>query len=87
MRIIDYETLAFPIEAENFENSVVLLNFEDKAKDVYKRQDFRPQVFYADAVAWAEAKGIIKNSGDNRFGGDGPCTRVEMARYMYYAYN
>ena len=31
MRIIDYETLAFPIEAENFENSVVLLNFADKA--------------------------------------------------------
>ena len=33
-----------------------------------------------------EAKGIIKNSGDNRFGGDDPCTRVEMARYLYYAY-
>ena len=31
MRIIDYETLAFPIETENFENSVVLLNFADKA--------------------------------------------------------
>lgn len=31
MRIIDYETLAFSIEAENFENSVVLLNFADEA--------------------------------------------------------
>lgn len=57
-----------------------------KVKSASSFTDFRPQVFYADAVAWAEAKGIIKNSGDNRFGGDDPCTRVEMARYLYYAY-
>ena len=31
MRVIDYETLAFPIEAENFDNSAVLLNFADEA--------------------------------------------------------
>ena len=31
MRVIDYENLAFPIEARNFENSAVLLNFADEA--------------------------------------------------------
>ena len=45
-------------------------------------------VFYADAVAWAEEKGIIKNSGDNCFhGSDWVCTRADMANFLYGAYH
>lgn len=50
--------------------------------------DFRKDVFYADAVAWAQEKGIIADNGDHKFGGDDHiCTRGEIARYLYYAYN
>lgn len=49
--------------------------------------DFRKDVFYANAVAWAQAKGIITDNGDHKFEGDDHiCTRGEMARYLYYAY-
>ncbi len=57
-----------------------------KAKKTSSFTDFNPQVFYADAVAWAEEKGIVKNSGNNRFGGDDACTRADIANYLYYAY-
>ena len=49
--------------------------------------DFRSDVFYAKAVAWAQEKGIIKDNGDHKFGGDDHIfSRGELARYMYYAY-
>lgn len=50
--------------------------------------DFPEWVFYAEALAWAEEKGIVKNSGDNCFHGDDwPCSRADMAHYLYGAYH
>ncbi len=50
--------------------------------------DFNDGVFYAKAVAWAEEKGIIKNTGDNKFNGDSAvCTRADIANFLYGAYN
>ena len=50
--------------------------------------DFNDWVFYAKAVAWAEEKGIIKNTGDNKFNGDSAvCTRADIANFLYGAYN
>lgn len=49
--------------------------------------DFNDWVFYAKAVAWAEEKGILKNSGDSCFHGDDwACTRADMANFLYGAY-
>ena len=49
--------------------------------------DFNDWVFYAKAVAWAEEKGIIKNTGDNKFNGDSAvCTRADIANFLYAAY-
>ena len=49
--------------------------------------DFNDWVFYAKAVAWAEEKGIIKNTGDNKFNGDTVvCTRADIANFLYGAY-
>ncbi|MDO5303795.1 MAG: CAP domain-containing protein [Clostridia bacterium] len=59
-----------------------------KAKKGSTFTDFRKEVFYAQAVAWAQEKGIIVDNGDHKFGGDDHiCSRVELARYLYYAYN
>ncbi len=41
--------------------------------------DFNSDVFYAKAVAQTEAKCMIKNSGDNRFGGEDGCGRPEQS--------
>lgn len=49
--------------------------------------DFNDWVFYAKAVAWAEEKGIITNTGDNKFNGDSAvCTRADIANFLYGAY-
>ena len=48
--------------------------------------DYSDWVFYADAVAWAESKGMIKDNGDHKFRPDDAVTRVELARFIYYAY-
>ncbi|MGN0311947.1 MAG: S-layer homology domain-containing protein [Lachnospiraceae bacterium] len=49
--------------------------------------DFEDWVFYAKAVAWAEEKGMIQNTGDNKFNGDSAvCTRADIANFLYYAY-
>ena len=49
--------------------------------------DFNDWVFYAKAVAWAEQKGIIQNTGDNKFNGDSAvCTRADIANFLYGAY-
>ena len=48
--------------------------------------DYKDWVFYADAVAWAESKGIIKDNGDHKFRPDDAVTRVELAKFIYYAY-
>ena len=48
--------------------------------------DYKDWVFYADAVAWAESKGIIKDNGDHKFRPDDAVTRVELAKFIYCAY-
>lgn len=49
--------------------------------------DFEDWVFYAKAVAWAEEKGMIQNTGDNKFNGDSAvCTRADIANFLYGAY-
>ena len=57
-----------------------------RAKKAATFEDVSSQIYYADAVAWAEEKGIIKNKGDHKFHGDELCTRAELAKYIYYAY-
>ena len=58
-----------------------------KAKKATTFNDFNKDVFYAKAVAWAQEKKIITDSGDHKFGGDEQlATRGEMARLLYYAY-
>ena len=58
-----------------------------KAKKATTFNDFNKDVFYAKAVAWAQEKKIITDSGDHKFGGDEQlATRGEMARFLYYAY-
>ena len=44
-------------------------NFTDVATDMY----------YADAVAWAAANGVVSGYGDGRFGPNDPITREQMA--------
>ena len=48
--------------------------------------DYKDWVFYADAVAWAESRGIIKDNGDHKFRPDDAVTRVELAKFICYAY-
>lgn len=58
-----------------------------KAKTATTFNDFNKDVYYAKAVAWAQEKKIITDSGDHKFGGDEQlATRGEMARLLYYAY-
>ena len=58
-----------------------------KAKTATTFNDFNKNVYYAKAVAWAQEKKIITDSGDHKFGGDEQlATRGEMARLLYYAY-
>ena len=58
-----------------------------KAKKATTFNDFNKDVYYAKAVAWAQEKKIITDSGDHKFGGDEQlATRGEMARLLYYAY-
>ena len=53
-------------------------NFTDVATDMY----------YADAVAWAAANGVVEGYSDGRFGPDDTITREQMAvilsRYAQY---
>lgn len=58
-----------------------------KAKKATTFNDFRKEVYYAKAVAWAQEKKIYTDTGDHKFGGDDHLiTRGEMARLIYYAY-
>ena len=58
-----------------------------KAKKATTFNDFRKEVYYAKAVAWAQEKKIYTDTGDQKFGGDDHLiTRGEMARLIYYAY-
>lgn len=48
--------------------------------------DVTDNIFYSDAVAWAQQKGMFKGNTDNQFHPDYGCTRADIATYMYYAY-
>lgn len=48
--------------------------------------DVTDSVFYSDAVAWAQQKGMFKGNTDNQFHPDYGCTRADIATYLYYAY-
>lgn len=48
--------------------------------------DVTDSVFYSDAVAWAQKKGMFAGSTDNQFHPDYGCTRADIATYLYYAY-
>lgn len=39
--------------------------------------------YYAEAIDWASANGIVSGYGSNRFGPDDPITREQMASIMY----
>lgn len=39
--------------------------------------------WYAKAVAWAAAKGITTGTGNGRFSPDEPCTRAQIAAFLY----
>ena len=69
--------------------------YEGKAKKVFATSD--PNVvivsYKDDATAFnglkkgtIESKGIIKDNGDHKFRPDDAVTRVELAKFIYYAY-
>ena len=41
--------------------------------------------YYADAVAWAVAKGITTGTGDGRFSPNAPCTRAQVVTFLWRA--
>ena len=47
--------------------------------------DVAPGAWYADAVRWAAAEGIIRGCGDGRFGAEDPLTREQMATMLWRA--
>lgn len=45
--------------------------------------DVLPGAWYADAVTWASANGIVSGLGDSRYGPDDPITREQLAAMLY----
>ena len=45
--------------------------------------DVSPDAWYADACAWANAKGVITGTGDGKFDPDGNVTREQIAALLY----
>lgn len=41
--------------------------------------------YYAKAVAWAVKNGITGGTGDGKFSPDAPCTRAQMATFLWRA--
>ena len=45
--------------------------------------DVAKSAWYADAVNWAAASGIVEGKGNNKFDSNAPVTRQEMAAILY----
>ncbi len=45
--------------------------------------DVAPNAYYANAVAWAEEKGITTGIGGGRFGADNHCTRAQAVTFLW----
>ena len=47
--------------------------------------DVTADAYYADAVAWAEKKGITTGIGDGLFGSNNDCTRAQIVTFLWRA--
>ena len=45
--------------------------------------DVSPDTWYAEAVAWAAARGLVTGYGNGRFGTDDPITREQLAAILW----
>ena len=45
--------------------------------------DVKADAYYADAVAWADEKGITTGIGGGLFGSDNDCTRAQIVTFLY----
>lgn len=55
----------------------------EKAEGESSFVDVEKNIWYADAVAWAQKKNIVNGVGDNRFAPDAPITREEFATILW----
>ena len=54
-----------------------------KAKKTGTFKDVSSDKYYAQAVAWAKKKGIVKGNRKGKFNPDAACTRAEAAEFLY----
>ncbi len=54
-----------------------------KAKKTETFKDVSSDKYYAQAVAWAKKKGIVKGNRKGKFNPDAACTRAEAAEFLY----
>ena len=47
--------------------------------------DVSADAYYYDAVLWAVEQGITGGTGDGKFSPDAPCTRAQMATFLWRA--
>lgn len=55
----------------------------EKAEGESSFVDVEKNIWYADAVAWAQKKNIVNGIGENRFAPDAPITREEFATILW----
>ena len=58
-------------------------NGSPKVTSANRFADVDPNGYYADAVAWAVANGVIKGTSDTTFDPDAPCTRAHAVTMLY----
>ncbi|MBE6931858.1 MAG: hypothetical protein E7464_00540, partial [Ruminococcaceae bacterium] len=61
----------------------VLYNLSGSETAPYGFTDVAESAWYADAVNWAAAKGIVMGTGSNRFSPDAPVTREQMVTILH----
>jgi hypothetical protein len=56
-----------------------------KSDDPLPFTDIDPDIWYADAVAWAVENGITQGTGSGQFSPDAVCTRAQIVTFLYRA--
>lgn len=56
-----------------------------KSDDPLPFTDVDPDIWYADAVAWAVENGITQGTGSGQFSPDAVCTRAQIVTFLYRA--
>ena len=52
-------------------------------KNMSSFTDVPADIYYAKAVAWAVKNGITGGTGNGKFSPDAPCTRAQMATFLW----